>query len=103
MRPSTPGFGSPIYMHYLEDKREKQRIFRLNELYREDVSQRFSSFLSRIGLPPIYRCEKCNNYENNSEKGDSNQNIPPFTEPKQFHPTWKCPTCGASKSQLKPI
>lgn len=35
----------------LEDKVRQQPVVRVNELYREDISQRFASFLSRIGLP----------------------------------------------------
>jgi len=40
-----------VNIHYL--KREKKRDFvcRLPPLYREDLSQRFASFLARIGLP----------------------------------------------------
>jgi hypothetical protein len=36
---------------YLESVKDSNRRFKLKELYRENVSQRFSSFLSRIGLP----------------------------------------------------
>jgi len=36
---------------YLESIREIQFVCRISELYREDISQRFASFLSRIGLP----------------------------------------------------
>lgn len=32
-------------------QKEKDYIGKLGELYREDITQRFSSFLSRIGLP----------------------------------------------------
>ncbi len=32
-------------------QKEKNYIGKVGELYREDISQRFSSFLSRIGLP----------------------------------------------------
>lgn len=40
-----------INTQYLESIKETHRITKVNFLYREDVSQRFSSFLSRIGLP----------------------------------------------------
>jgi len=40
-----------VNIKYLEDQRRNNRLFRIKELYREDISQRFSSFLSRIGLP----------------------------------------------------
>jgi len=36
---------------YLKKLKKKNSVCRLSELYREDVSQRFSSFLARIGLP----------------------------------------------------
>jgi len=39
-----------VNVEYLRGK-EKDRICKLAELYREDISQRFASFLSRIGLP----------------------------------------------------
>ena len=40
-----------ININYLESIRNSHRLFPVMELYREDISQRFSSFLSRIGLP----------------------------------------------------
>lgn len=36
---------------YLRGVRRKQFVCRVAELFREDVSQRFASYLSRIGLP----------------------------------------------------
>ncbi len=42
-----------INLRYLESIKQEYRILRIKELYREDVSHRFSSFLSRIGLPEI--------------------------------------------------
>lgn len=36
---------------YLKNHKRAGFVCQLSELYREDVSQRFSSFLSRIGLP----------------------------------------------------
>lgn len=36
---------------YLEKIRPKSFVCRISELYREDLSQRFAAFLSRIGLP----------------------------------------------------
>jgi len=38
-------------INYLKSKIEANFICKVSELYREDISQRFSSFLSRIGLP----------------------------------------------------
>lgn len=40
-----------INVEYLKDHKKSNFVCQLSELYREDVSQRFSSFLSRIGLP----------------------------------------------------
>ncbi len=40
-----------LNIQYLESIKDSNRVFKLQSLYREDVSQRFSSFLSRIGLP----------------------------------------------------
>ena len=36
---------------YLADNYNAHWVFKVKELYREDISQRFSAFLSRIGLP----------------------------------------------------
>lgn len=38
-------------VEYLRGHKEKHFVCRLGDLYREDVSQRYSNFLSRIGLP----------------------------------------------------
>ena len=38
-------------IQYLRHIRKKKFVCRLAELYREDVSQRFAAYLSRIGLP----------------------------------------------------
>jgi len=38
-------------VNYLEQLKEKNFVCKINELYREAISQRFSSYLSRIGLP----------------------------------------------------
>lgn len=40
-----------ININYLDSIKKNNRLFRVEELYREDLSQRFASFLSRIGLP----------------------------------------------------
>jgi hypothetical protein len=42
-----------INIRYLESIKNANRVFKLKTLFREDVSQRFSSFLSRIGLPEV--------------------------------------------------
>jgi len=40
-----------VSTQYLLNRREKAFVCSVSDLYREDISQRFSSFLSRIGLP----------------------------------------------------
>jgi hypothetical protein len=40
-----------LNIKYLESIKNTNRLFKIQSLYREDISQRFSSFLSRIGLP----------------------------------------------------
>lgn len=40
-----------INVEYLKTHKKNNFVCQLSELYREDVSQRFSSYLSRIGLP----------------------------------------------------
>ena len=40
-----------LNLNYLCKIRQTNFSFKISELYREDISQRFASFLSRIGLP----------------------------------------------------
>ncbi len=40
-----------INLEYLRYEKKEDYICQVSSLYREDISQRFSSFLSRIGLP----------------------------------------------------
>jgi len=40
-----------VTITYLESIRSTNFICKIQQLYREDISQRFASFLSRIGLP----------------------------------------------------
>lgn len=40
-----------VNVEYLKQHKKENFVCQLSELFREDVSQRFSSFLSRIGLP----------------------------------------------------
>jgi hypothetical protein len=42
-----------VNLAYLQELRQKHFVCRLSELYREDLSQRFAAYLSRIGLPSI--------------------------------------------------
>jgi len=40
-----------VNVKYLDIHKKENFVCKVSELYREDISQRFSSFLSRIGLP----------------------------------------------------
>lgn len=40
-----------VNINYLQNLKTSNFMCKISELYREDISQRFSSFLSRIGLP----------------------------------------------------
>ncbi len=40
-----------VNVEYLKRHKKKNYVCQIDVLYREDISQRFSSFLSRIGLP----------------------------------------------------
>jgi hypothetical protein len=42
-----------VNVKYLHQIRKNNFVCQVSDLYREDISQRFASFLSRIGLPEI--------------------------------------------------
>jgi hypothetical protein len=42
-----------VHLNYLQSLRTKQFVCRLSELFREDLSQRFASYLARVGLPEM--------------------------------------------------
>lgn len=42
-----------VHTSYLEKVRAKSFVCRLDDLFREDLSQRFSAYLGRIGLPSV--------------------------------------------------
>ncbi len=50
-----------------------------------------------------YRCNVCNAFEYETERGDSNTSIKPGTGPEDFPDEWHCPICGADKSHLKSV
>lgn len=58
-----------------------------------------SSASSAVASPPKYKCTKCS-YIYDPAVGDPNQNIPPGTPFEKLPSTWKCPWCGASKSDF---
>jgi len=45
-----------------------------------------------------YKCNICNKFEYDEEKGDSKAGIPSGTKPENFPDDWKCPICGADKT-----
>lgn len=47
-----------VHVEYLNKIRESNFVCSISTLYREDVSQRFASFLSRIGLPELQQNEQ---------------------------------------------
>ena len=59
----------------------------------------------RGGIFLKYRCNVCNVWEYDSERGSSLTNIKPGTEPEDFpdFPIWQCPICHSDKTHLKPI
>lgn len=42
-----------VTVKYLEEIKEINFVCKISELYREDISQRFAAYLSRIGLPSM--------------------------------------------------
>ena len=51
----------------------------------------------------LYRCNVCNTFEYDPERGSSTTGIRPGTDPLAFPDTWSCPICGADKTHLKPV
>ncbi|MDI6720201.1 MAG: rubredoxin [Methanomicrobiales archaeon] len=51
----------------------------------------------------LYRCDVCNVYTYDSQRGDPGTSIPAGTLPADFPDTWRCPFCGATKVHLRPI
>jgi len=45
-----------------------------------------------------YKCNICNKFEYDDEKGDSEKDVKPGTKPNDFPNDWKCPICGADKT-----
>ena len=48
-----------------------------------------------------WHCKKCN-YVYDPQVGDIRHGIPEDTPFEQLPPGWKCPICGAPKSEFKP-
>jgi glutamate synthase domain-containing protein 2/rubredoxin len=50
-----------------------------------------------------YRCNVCNTFEYEVERGDSRTGIRPGTPVDQFPEDWRCPICDSDRSHLKPV
>ncbi|MDT8357240.1 MAG: glutamate synthase-related protein, partial [Methanomicrobiaceae archaeon] len=50
-----------------------------------------------------YRCNVCNVFEYEPERGNSITGIRPGTLPEDFPDDWKCPICSSDKTHLKPL
>ncbi|MDH7594450.1 MAG: glutamate synthase-related protein [Methanomicrobiales archaeon] len=50
-----------------------------------------------------YRCNVCNVFEYEPERGNSVTGIRPGTLPEDFPDDWKCPVCSSDRTHLKPL
>jgi glutamate synthase domain-containing protein 2/rubredoxin len=51
----------------------------------------------------LYRCNVCNVFEYESQRGDSRTHILPGTEPADFPADWACPICTSDQTHLRPV
>jgi methylamine---glutamate N-methyltransferase subunit C len=51
----------------------------------------------------LYRCNVCNVFEYDPDRGNSPANISPGTEPADFPHDWACPVCGSDRTHLMPV
>jgi rubredoxin len=51
----------------------------------------------------LYRCDVCNVFEYDSERGNSLTEIRPGTEPADFPKSWECPICASDPTHLRPV
>jgi glutamate synthase domain-containing protein 2/rubredoxin len=51
----------------------------------------------------LYRCNVCNVFEYDPERGNSLTGIKPGTEPADFPPGWECPICASDRTHLMPV
>ena len=51
----------------------------------------------------LYRCDVCNVFEYEPERGNSLTQIRPGTEPADFPDEWACPICASDRTHLKPV
>jgi glutamate synthase domain-containing protein 2/rubredoxin len=50
-----------------------------------------------------YRCEVCQVFEYDPERGNSVTDIRPGTGPDEFPADWRCPICGSDRTHLLPV
>jgi methylamine---glutamate N-methyltransferase subunit C len=51
----------------------------------------------------LYRCNVCNVFEYDPDRGNSLTGIKPGTEPADFPPGWECPICASDWTHLIPV
>jgi glutamate synthase domain-containing protein 2/rubredoxin len=51
----------------------------------------------------LFRCDVCNVFEYDSERGNSLTGIRPGTEPADFPKNWECPICASDWTHLRPV
>ncbi len=50
-----------------------------------------------------YKCNVCNVYEYDSEKGDAALQVAAGALPEAFPDDWRCPVCGSDRTHLMPV
>jgi glutamate synthase domain-containing protein 2/rubredoxin len=50
-----------------------------------------------------YRCNVCNTFEYEPQRGNSLTGIKPGTAVEDFPPDWRCPICNSDSTHLKPV
>ncbi len=56
---------------------------------------------SVLSVMTRYRCDVCNVFEYDTDRGNSVTGIKPGTEPRDFPERWQCPICKSDRSHLK--
>ena len=51
----------------------------------------------------LYRCDVCNVFEYESQRGDPLTHIQPGTGPENFPGDWACPVCTSDRTHLRPV
>ncbi|PZM84125.1 MAG: hypothetical protein DKT66_05655 [Candidatus Melainabacteria bacterium] len=55
------------------------------------------------GIFDFYFCDKCRAYVLDEKKGDAKRGILPNTAVQKLSDNWKCPICGGSSNELRPV